>query len=323
METFFFQKIILPSRPQADTIVGIFLLKSFGEEKYPGIKTAQIEIWSILPEKQTEESLNKKGYFLIDIGAGKFDHHFKKTNVSQLIAEDLEISDDITLQKLLLYAGRDDKYGLGTISSDSIDKAFGLSGLIMALNRALPENPQKVIEIVLPLIKAHYLEEEKRINKLPKEFEEKKEKGEVEIFTVKQGKKQLKVVILESSNPSMPGWLKSQAGLKADVIVQKAASGHVNILTRPLKKVDLRWSTAYLRNQEAVLRNQKIKLYTSDLIKPGRLNEIPQWYYDRATNSILNGGVNPRGISPTIVPLKKIEEMIKKGLSQSLIKNNG
>ena len=44
---------------------------------------------------------------------------------------------------------------------------------------------------------------------------------------------------------------------------------------------------------------------------------------DRATNSILNGGVNPRGISPTIVPLKKIEEIIKKGLSQSLIKNNG
>jgi hypothetical protein len=55
-----YQKIILPTRPQTDTIVAIFLLKKFGKEKYPGIEKAKIEILNNLPENETSKQSSGK-----------------------------------------------------------------------------------------------------------------------------------------------------------------------------------------------------------------------------------------------------------------------
>jgi len=51
-------------------------------------------------------------------------------------------------------------------------------------------------------------------------------------------------------------------------------------------------------------------------MRPGKIQEIPGWYYDRATNSILNGGTNPNGILPTAIPFEKIKEFTKEALAQ-------
>lgn len=311
-----YKKIILPTRPHPDTILGIFLLKNFGKEKYPGIEGAGLEIWQELPKNETSVSLEEKGILVLDLGGERFDHHQRGKTLSQLVAEDLGISEDPALQKLLIYGERDDKFGLGTISSDSLDRAFGLSGLIASLNKAIPENPEKVIDAIAPLITAHYLEEKKKTEELPKELKDKLEAKKAEIFEVKQGDKKLKIIILESDNLSMAGWLRSSESERADVVCQKVSSGYVNILTRPLKRVDLRWLAAYLRNEETKLRGRQLKYSAFDLMKPGKIYEIPEWYYDRATNSMLNGGTNPKGIEPTAIALEEIKEIIKKALSQ-------
>jgi len=312
------QTIIIPSHPHIDTIVAIFLLKKFGKEKYAGIEKAKIEVWNTLPENETPDSLFKKGFFLIDVGGGKFDHHTKGKTVSQLVAEDLNIANNPALNKLLALAERDDKYGLGTISTDPIDKAFGISGLITNLNKIFSSGPQKVVDLILPIIHAHYLEEERR-KELPEEFEKKLKEGKAEFSTLKQGGKKLNIVVIESDNPSIIGWLRSSIGKKADVVLQKMSSGHVNIMTRPLKKVDLRMVVASLRQQEALIKRIEVKNLI-DLIKPGRIPEIPEWYYDRATNSILNGGMNPKGTSPTSIPFESIKELLKEGLNYPLLK---
>mgnify|MGYP001611922175 FL=1 len=252
---------------------------------------------------------------VLDVGKGRFDHHQTMKTLSELIANDLEISSNPAIQKLLAYSERDDKYGKGTISQDPLDKAFGLSGLITSLNKSFPGKPEKIIEIILILLKAHYIEERKRTEEIPGEFKEKLEKKEAEVFEVKQGKKDLKVVLLESDNMSIAGWLRSSQGIKSDVVCQKMSSGYVNIMTRPLKKVDLRWLAAYLRNEEAIIRGKKLRYLTSDLMKPGKVLGVPEWYYDRATNSILNGGTNPKGIEPTLIPLERIKKFIKEALS--------
>ncbi|MDO8424440.1 MAG: hypothetical protein Q7S70_00690 [bacterium] len=311
-----FQKIVLPTRPHPDTILGIFLLKNFGKEKYPGIEKADLEIWQELPKNETSDSLEKKGVLALEVGGGRFDHHQRGNTLSRLVAEDLGISEDPALQKLLMYGERDDKFGLGTISLDSLDRAFGLSGLIASLNKAIPENPEKVLDAVAPLITAHYLEEKKRTEELPQEFKEKLAEGKAETFELKQGDKKLKIVVLESDNLSMAGWLRSSEGEKADVVCQKVSSGYVNILTKPLKRVDLRWLAAYLRNEEIKLRGRQLKYSAFDLMKPGKIYEIPEWYYDRATNSMLNGGTNPKGIEPTAIAIEKIKEILEKALSQ-------
>ena len=311
-----YNKIIIPTRPHADVIVGIFLLIKFGAEKYPGVKNALIDIWQELPVGDTSLSLEQKGVLLLDVGGNKFDHHKSGKNLAHLIAEDLGILAEPSVAKILAYAERDDKHGLGTISADSLDKAFGLSGLIASLNKT-EKDPEKIIRIVLPLLEAHHQEENRRVYELPQEFEKKIKEGKAEVFNVKQNSKDLKVIVLESDNLSMAGWLKSAGGMKADVVCQKNSAGFTNILTKPLKKIDLRWPAAYLRKAEAEMRNRKLVCSTFDLMKDGKMPEIPEWYYDRATNSILNGGARPQGVLPTAISLETIVDILKESLAQN------
>jgi len=313
-----YNTILLPTRPQPDTIAGIFLLKVFGKSKYPGVENASVGVLSDLPKGETADSLAKKGNLLIDVGGSRFDHHNKKgTTASQLIAQDLGIDKNAALTKLLNYAERDDKYGRGTISQDPLDKAFGLSGLIAVLNKALPTEPEKVVNYVIPLLKAHYVEERKRTEDLPKEFEERIQNGTAEVVQARHKGKNIRFATLESDNPSMTGWLRSAEGVRADVVVQKTSAGHVNITTRPLKRIDLRWAAALLRKEEADRRNRSVNLSAADFMRTGRIEEVPEWYYDRATNSMLNGGIIPKGVEPTAIEFEMIKELVKEGLAVS------
>lgn len=315
-----YTKIILPTRPQPDTIVAIFILKKFGEDAFPGIKTATVDFWQVMPDKENEESLDKKGIILIDLGSGRFDHHAIKpqTTASDLISSYLGISDNPALAKLIEYARRDDFYGKGTISNDPIDRAFGLSSLIAVLNKSLVKNPAKVVELILPILLAHYNEELKRTTELPKEFEEKVANGEAETFPAKQRDKKLKVVIVNSESGSLAGYLRSQNGGRFDVVAQWLPSGHVNILTRPTKRIDLRSLVALLRLEEATASGLDLTLSVRNLAGFGRIKEIPEWYYDPATNSIQNGGLNPKEIKPTKIPRDKFKKIMELGLSEQL-----
>jgi len=317
----FYDKIFIPSKPQPDTIAGIFLLKTFGRDKYPGIEDAAVEAIGDLPQGFTETSLAERGVLLIDVGGGKFDHHGRNTTASRLIAEDLDIAEYPTLAKLLAYAERDDKYGAGTISQDPLDKAFGLSGLIAALAKTIPHAPEKVVGCILPLLKAHYREEKQRLEELPKEFAQKLKTGDAEEFSVKHPRKDITVVMVRSDNPSMAGYLRAAGGIKADLVAQQTASGYVNIMTRPLKRIDLRPLALVLRKEEARRRNRHGELSEFELARPGRIPEIPEWYYDRATNSLLNGGMNPKGISPTAIPFQELKGFLQEGLSAFLFRD--
>lgn len=315
-----YSKIVLPTRTQPDTLVAIFILKKFGEQKFPGIKEAVVDFWQVVPQGETPETLEKKGILLIDLGGGTFDHHNtpEKTTASELIAKFLEVYEDPALAKLLEYARRDDFFGKGTISTDPIDRAFGLSALIASLNKSLVKNPGRVVEIIMPLLIAHYNEENRRTKELPEEFSAIVNRGEAETFEVKQRDKKLKVVNLLSESGSMAGFLRSQNGGRFDVVAQWLPSGHVNILTRPTKRVDLRSLAALLRIEEATQAGKNLEWEARDLARTGRIKEIPEWYYDPATNSIQNGGLNPKEISPTKIPKDNFKKILELGLSEKL-----
>lgn len=311
-------KIIIPSSLHPDTILGIFLLKQFGGAKYPGIENATVEIMQSLPENESSNSLKEKGVIVLDLGEGEFDHHQKNKILSELLAEDLEILNNPAIAKLLAYAKRDDQYGIGTISTDQIDRSFGLSGLISSLNKTV-KNHEKILSILFPILEAHYLEEYKRTHELPVEFEKKLRDGKAELFEVKHKRKKLKVVALKSDNISMAGWLKSSIGPKADMVCQQMSSGYTNILTRQSKQIDLRWTAAYLRNDELQFRERNLTYSIKELMKPGKIGDIPEWYYDRATNSLLNGGINPKGIMPTIISFERIKQILKESLPRDIV----
>ncbi len=308
--------IVLPTRSQPDTIIAIFILKSFGTFRFPGIEKARYEFWPKLPEGETEDSLLKKGTLLLDVGGGSLDHHVstEKTTASKLVAQKLNVDGYQSLTKLLQFAERDDFFGKGIISTDALDRAFGLSGLVVNLNKKYSGDPSKVIDIILPLIDAHFEEEEKRTKEMPLEVEKKFASGEAEAFSARQKGKNLRCIFIESDNVSLAGFLRSQLGGRYDVVVQKMQTGHTNFLTRPTKRVDLRYLAATIRRAE-LMRSGNAKLLSMVILtKEGKVDDVPQWYFDPATNSLQNGGINTSQVRATKLSRNEVIKLAQLGL---------
>jgi hypothetical protein len=304
--------IVVPTRPQPDTLVAIFLLKTFGKERFPGIETALVEVNPSLPSEPFETHL-EKGILPIDIGGGPFDHHSSGDCASELVARLLAVSDDPSIAKLLAYAKRDDAFGKGTVSVDPLDRAFGLSGLIASLNKQYPKNPQRIIDIVLPLLEAQYLASREHHVELPREVEEKKRKGHYTETNVRQGNKKFKVAFVVSDKPAMPTYLRAYQGARADVVVQRSEEGNrVCILTKQDRGVNLSLVAALIRLREAELRNITLPDDRAYIMQDGKINELPMWYVDPATKSILNVGNGPQDDSA--IPWEEMKKIVPQGL---------
>ncbi len=304
-------RIVLPVRPQPDTILAIYLLRHFGGKDFPGADKADISLNPNADKEKFEDHI-KKGELLIDVGEGPFNHHGtgESTTASFLVARYLRIENDPALSKLLRYAERDDKFGLGTLSKDPLNKAFGLSGLIGSLNKQFPSDPSKVVNVVIPLMEAHHMEEVRRIYELPKAYEDLKKEGKA--IEMRLGN--LRAVLIESDNISLPGYLRAQAGGRYDIVVQRRSSGHVNILSRPQKneKIPLGRLAAIIRGTELLTRTGENPQIEYDVLAaPAKIKEVPNWYYDPATNSIQNGGVNIDSTEATAIPWDRFTEIME------------
>ena len=312
--------IVMFPKIQIDTAVSYFLLKYFGDEKFPGVRQANVEFWAEVPEDKTADQLEREGYILLDLGGSKFDHHRLGQNnrtisSAHMVAKFLEVDDRPDLRKLLDFARRDDLEGKGILSSDPIDRAFGLSALLTNLNRSIPDDPKQILEIVLPLLAGHYAEENRRHEILPKEFEELVKSGRAKKFNAVQLGRNLKVVYIESDNPALAGYIRSKA-VGADLVVQKAKGGHVNFITRQAARLDLRKLARLIKLLEAQKNDIVLPVDSErDLEAPGRTEGLPHWFYDARANTLQNGGVQPQGIPATKLTYEEIEQVTKQGLN--------
>jgi hypothetical protein len=307
--------ILLPTRPQPDTIVAMFLLKKFGTSRFPTIEAATVKIQATLGENETFETLLDKGALALDLGGGALDHHNKNLCTSELVAKYLGIEKNPSIGQMLSYAKRDDKDGKGTISRDALDRAFGLSGLIAALNKANPQHPQYVVDAVLPLLEAHWRSAQEHHVELPLDIERKRTAGEYTEQSVTQGQKSFKVVSVISDKASMPTYLRSERGGKADVVVQKLEhSNHFCILTNQKRGVDLSKIAALIRMREAELQGIEISEDEKYLSQTRRVEEIPYWYFDPATNSLLNGGLHNQGVAESLITWDELIRIVQTGL---------
>jgi hypothetical protein len=307
-------KIVTLPRIQIDALIACFLLVYFGEEHFPGIKDAEYLFWINIPEGKTATELEKEGYILLDMGGGMFDHHANQDGkrekcMSQMVAEHLGIHKSQSIRKLLDYARRDDLLGKGTISNDPIDRAFGLSGLVSNMNRALPDDQELIIKTVMPLFIAHHMEEKKRSEDLPREYEEKIKAGKAHEVVLKTTRGPIRMVMIETNEIAMAGYLRAQRSV--DLVVQKMSSGHVNIITQQKRLFDLSQVAKFLRMAEAEEKGNAVAIAEVDLMNAGRVDGVEEWYLDTRARTIQNGGVRPQWTNPTRLSLMTIGEIIK------------
>lgn len=307
------ERILIPTRPQPDTIVAILLLQEYGTAMFPGIQTAKVEIRNALTPGDTFELLVKKGILALDVGGGPFDHHDTGKTASQLVAKVLGIASNPELKQLIAYAVRDDTQGKGTLSRDPLDRAFGLSGLIAALNKQYVDDPDRIVSLVAPLLRAHLHMTRQHSVELPKDILHKKEIGEYVELSEEQGGTRLTIAFVTSEKPAMPGYLRAQSGKNVDVVVQKTeSSNHYAILTKQQRKVNLSKVMALIRLREAELIG--IELNEEELENLRALPQIPYWYYDPATNSLLNGGPHNRTIQESKIPWEEMLKIVPLGI---------
>jgi hypothetical protein len=312
--------ILMPTRPQVDTAIAVYLLRRYGEKEFPGIGTAVCRVSPKLPDGKNGAALEAEGMLCIDIGGGKFDHHghAEKVTACDLVARCLRVEREPSIQKMLELARRDDFYGKGTVSSDPLDRAFGFPGLLAAMNKEYPDDSERIMRVFSELLSYHHREEIRRTKELPEELAAKSGAGAVTTFSVKQRDKKLKVAIIESDSVSMPGFLRSREGGGFDVVVQMRTTGHVNILTRQMKRVDLRSLAVLVRTEENTRSKHQSDFPPRLLALAGRLDDIPEWYYDTATNSLQNGGASPQGVAPTRIAKDAWPKLVEVGLSEQL-----
>lgn len=312
-------KIILPVRPQIDTCIAIFLLTKYGSDFFIINQDFTIKMNAIEVNQDIEKEAWANGTLFLDIVGSSFDHHgqSEKTTSSQVVANYLGVQNEPEIKKLLDIAYRDDVYGKGTLSDDQLDRAFGLAGLLAALNKSFSDNPTYTVHTLLPLLWAHHNEEHKRTKLLPIELEDLKKNNKIETFNVKQRKKNLKVIIVQTSSPSMAGFLRSRLGGGFDVVVQIRDTGHVNILTRQTKRIDLRSLVYVLRKKELEKNNITFSMSEKDLAQYGKIDILPYWFYDTATNTMQNGGIDPKDLQPCTLDQSELRIVLEIGLSET------
>ncbi len=293
--------IIIPTRPQPDTIVAIFLLQTFGKEIYADVDTAKFEV-----DPKATDAPDK---LLLDVGGGELDHHGTDLCASELVAKKLILTNKPELRNLIAYARRDDTEGKGTVSKDPLDRAFGLSGLIASLNKQNPIDPQYVINTTLPLLRAHYYTANEHHVELPKHVKGLQQTDMFKSETIQKPFRNMKVAFVTSDHIGLAGYLRSVAGGGYSLIAQRRTSGHVNVLTKQNPKIDLSRVIAMLRLYEANLHKVEIEDERS-LRDTGTHKLVPNWYYDPATNSLLNGGVTPDSIESTKIDWPELQAII-------------
>lgn len=317
-----YKKILLYPKLDLDVVVALFLLQNYGTKYFPGIDRATVEFVLELPIGETGDTLEQKGIMALDLGGGRFDHHRmsreeERLTVTDLVAMELGISGHEAFRKLVAVVRRDDLEGKGTISRDQLDRTFGLSAIHVNLCRRYEGDLFRAIHVMHEIIGAHLVEEIRRVKHLPEEFSERSREGNIVGFQMFSSCGPVRIVMVKSDTVGLVGYLRSSRGMRADIVVQFRSSGHINLITRQSRKLDLAGVVREIRLAELRVKGIEVTAeLEARLSEKGRIAEVPEWYFDTAAMSLQNGGVVPESAPATKLTPADIRKAIITGLSK-------
>lgn len=292
-----------------DEALALFLLGIFGEEKFPGVKSAGMRFWTMLrdPERKTPEAYEAEGVLLVGVGGGRFDEHPPEGGERKhgecsatLVAKHLGVANDPRLRKLLEYALRSDTLtGVGPMEIPSLMKA---------MHEAHPDDPQFVLNWAVAAIGAEYhnqtmfwdavteVEAHGRIEELP--------------FSLVGSDSRAKMVIIESdSHRALQATLYARRD--CSIVLVKNTRGQVQISTRVNDGIDLSCVAGALHTRERELAGETNRLSRRELRSEGTVPGDDAWYYFELGQAIFNGSLTRPNVAPTQIPLQEIAGLIK------------
>ncbi|MFH0806672.1 MAG: hypothetical protein V1885_03050 [Candidatus Brennerbacteria bacterium] len=307
-------RLVTHVRPHIDEYVGIWLLRKFGAEMFPGVEAAEVIYWNtggIIPDGRTPEEYEKEGALLIGVGGGRFDEHPSADNgrkeeycAATLIAEALGFQKDPALQKILTFTLNNDLKGVAS--------PFDLAYLTKLLHEQYPDDPERVMNWVMMGIEAKY-QEQAQFFATREEF---KKNARVEEMKGPKGDT-IPVVIVVSDNVQMSKFARSAHGCQAAIVIQKRSPGNVFIHTNQQLGIKLYDVVRMMRIRERELNKWNGHNEWKALEVEGRVEGAENIWFQEKTNAILNGSLTATDVPPTKIPLEEIVEIIRIGIDPS------
>ena len=336
-----FTSILTHERPHLDEIVAIWLLRKFGEQRFPGISTASVTFTSIrkLAEAGLKpEDYEARGVLLLGIGGGRFDEHptlveGRKAGdcATTLVAKELGVSDDPSLTKILRFVRAADVEGNAS--------PFDVSYVVKLLHARYPDDPHRVIEWALVAIEAKYQEQLRFFTVVKPEFDAKAKVEEIAV-----GQRRLRVVTIDSDEDGIHKYARSEYGARAAVVIQRRSSGNVAIFGNKQAGVDLREAAKLVRlaereasrtgaggegpgtspvtrtpdpnPQPLVPGSPEDERLTAEGYAPG----AEEWFYHKQGQMLLNGSLTQADVPATRLSLDRISELVKIGIDAGRVK---
>lgn len=279
----------------------VFLLRRFGNERYPGIEKAGFIFWDQYgsPGDRTSEEYEADGFILVDVGGGVFDtrnamRQLKMEAPLQLcVAEALGISDKDAVQEFLERTKTKSSHPLG------IDRLLSA--------RQTSRGPEEALRITLDDLSCAYGEIEHLFEKTREAFEA---NSSSEVFRDAQGN-EYKLIVISSDDPFAVKYARSQSREKDTLVVQKMSTGHVTVVSSGPALTEL---AKILRVEELLARGGKWDPSPADLntlYNTGRIPYSPAWHLGDTRRLLTNGSPNDRSYSPTELSFERIKDCLK------------
>jgi hypothetical protein len=312
-----FTELLTHERPHLDEIVAIWLLRKFGEQRFPGSGTAAVSFTSVrkLAEAGLKpEDYEARGMLLLGVGGGRFDEHptleeGRKAGdcATTLVAKELGISDDPALAKILRFVRAADVEGNAS--------PFDVSYVVKLLHPRFPTDPHKVIEWALVAIEAKYEEQRRFFTVVKPEFDAKAKVEEIAV-----GQRRLRMVTIDSDEDGIHKYARSEYGARAAVVIQRRAKGNVAVFGNKQAGVDLREAAKLIRLAEQAAKGQMVTTDEERLTAEGQVPGAEEWFYHKQGQMLLNGSLTQADVPATRLGLDQIAELVKIGIDPARLK---
>jgi len=291
-------RIAVHQKPHLDELFAVWILRNYGEAKFPEISAAKLVVWGEgEATKISPEMATMSGTLLVGIGGGVFDEHRQGCEgecASTLVAKHLGVDKHPLLKRLL--------YDVMEADSNIDGSLHCLAEEIKNLNRYWVGSLE--LERLYFQFEPHIIARVER----QKEYSRAKEHFK-DCYRNRVGG--VAIVADPDCNPQFQQVARSRG---ARVIVQRNSAG----LTQIFGDKGLDMPGLAIRVRKLEIRRSGVRpprfLNDEELSRVGTLEGIPQWYLDD-NDFLLNGSESFEDVPPSSIEFKELVYLVEKHLA--------
>ena len=295
-------QIVVHNNPHLDELVAVWLLRNYGEQKFPEISRAKLVAWGKKDLARTPpEMAAMGGILLVGLGGGMFDDHVDGRRLecaTTLVAKHLEKADCPLLRRLLR--------GVFQADAEADGPLKWLADRVQGLNRYWCGSMD--LEKLYHQVESDIMVEIER----QKEYLAAKDRF---AGCYHQRISGIEIAAADKMDNCQFQHVARSAGVH--IIVQRNSDGLTQILTGGKVTMDLIDLAVRIRKAEIVKGGLRPRhfLNDKDLSVNGTVSEIPQWYFEEGM--LLNGSESFSDVPPSSIPFRDIVHLVERYVTEA------